>query len=135
MSKFTIYRKTKEFMDILNGNLDMRELYTAASSYLNSGNELPNGTIPKKTLEAVQKIYDLGHLKPAAIVNCSKDQLFTATNTIAYHWSENECVQLLDGADKLLLSSSSVGDIFVDEAGKSHMYAPFGTWEVDLKLS
>jgi hypothetical protein len=122
-------------MDMLNGNLDMRELHIAASSYLNNGNELSNGTIPKKSLEAVQKIYDLGHLKPAAIVDCSKEQLFTATNTIAYHWSENECVQLLDGAEKLFLSSSSVGDIFVDEAGKSHMYGHFGTWEADLKLS
>jgi hypothetical protein len=130
MPKFTVFRKTREFMSMLNKDSDMRMLHINALFHLDS-----NKIAVDKAEKSIQALFDLGHIKPAAVVECSKDDLFCITNSINHNWTENKEVTLLDGHESLFLSSSSVGDVYLDENGQVHVFAAFGTEKTNLRVS
>ena len=119
--KYTIYRATHAFMDALNRDKALLGLHRSRSCSFFDDTERK-----QETVDAINTMLIQGHLVPAAQVEAaSKNELFRLTNTINKPWTENTEVSLIENSDAFL-SSSSVGDIFVDENGLAYLIESYG---------
>ncbi len=114
MTTFTAYRATKDFVHSLNENKT------------NLRRHLDKMMSGSNARSAVSQMLKDGQMAPAATVECEIDDLFEQTNTINHNWTENASVTLLEGSENLILSSTSVGDVFSDSEGKFFIVEDFG---------
>lgn len=123
MTTFTLYRPTNAFMDTLNDdayNLDlhrMRTMFGIGESF------------KREATMALNTMLDKGYLTPAATVKCTPEDLFRLSNTITKNWTLNDEVSVID--TNAFLSSTSVGDVFTDEAGCFYVVSADGFVELD----
>lgn len=75
-------------------------------------------------IAANKEMIKFGYLVPAAIVECSTHDLFELTNTINHDWTENSQVTVTNPDCRL--SSSTMGDVYMDEYGELFMYTMSG---------
>lgn len=108
---FTVYRFTNTSLDT---NM-FRELYRERSCAF--------GAKPTTAIKANLTAINNGILIPAATLTCTVGDLFELTNTIHSNWFEADGVNLLNVDKEPRLSSSTMGDVFKDEAGNLFMYA------------
>jgi hypothetical protein len=62
-------------------------------------------------------------LVPAATVECELTNFFHVTNSINSAWTDNDGVTVIQENDGFM-SSSSIGDIFVDENDRCYLVGP-----------
>ena len=119
---FIVYRKTKTFMESLNTNDANLELHRQSTSG------------DARATNAIVSLLDSKALLPVAKVTCSpdNDQLFRLTNSIDDFWGNNPEVKLLPEAQRGFMSSSSVGDIYQDEAGQYFVYECSGVTAIEV---
>lgn len=122
--EFTVYRPTRLFMSSLNCNTANLKLHRERSfERLNSYEGM---------VKANQEMIDKGLLIPAAIVEGDLDNIFERTNTISQLWSENDTVTVIN--ESAHLSSSSVGDVFIDESNQSYLVTCFEIAPITLNI-
>ncbi|MGP4943167.1 hypothetical protein [Pseudoalteromonas nigrifaciens] len=122
--KFTIYRATKSFMNTLNHDSDNLNLHRNRS-HEGLGQKGFNAMV-----RTAQIMIDKCFLVPAAVVEAQLNEVFELTNTINRNWVENNEVTVID--ESAFLSSSSVGDVFVDDKGQAFIITAFEIAPVDL---
>jgi hypothetical protein len=119
---FVIYRYSQGFISKLEANSTELEQHRTRTSPFSKS---------KAHHEAAALQLKSGALKPAATVECSKEDLFRVTNSINRSWIDNKEVIMFD--KDAFLSSTSVGDVF--KAGDGNFYivedAGFALLEID----
>lgn len=124
--KFTIYRATKQFMSTLNYNHDNLTLHR------NRSHEGLGGKGLQDMVNTVQSMVDKGFLVPAATVEAPLNEVFELTNSIERNWLDNNEVTVINEA--AFFSSSSVGDVFVDDKDQAYIITCFEIAPVKLNL-
>ena len=117
--KFTIYRATKQFMSTLNHNHDNLTLHR------NRSHEGLGDKGLQDMVNTVQAMADKGFLVAAATVEAPLNEVFELTNSIERNWLDNEAA---------FFSSSSVGDVFVDDKDQAFIITCFEIAPVKLNL-